>query len=74
MGLSRKCLVPTCEVYVSGSHLMCLKHWKKVPQRIRKGVYERNIGWNSRASAEEFLSGEARRIAAAETSGPAAHV
>jgi hypothetical protein len=47
---------PTCELQVSGNHLMCIEHWKVIPPRIQAAVQERLFGWKSIDAAKEYLS------------------
>ena len=54
--VTRKCMDPACQVQVSGNHLMCLPHWKEIPESIQKEVSERLSGWKNIGAAREFLS------------------
>jgi len=53
--VTRKCMDPECQVQVSGNHLMCLPHWKEIPESVQKDVCERIFGWKNIAAAREFL-------------------
>jgi hypothetical protein len=47
---------PTCNLEVTGNHLMCIAHWKVIPPCIQAAVQERLFGWKSIEAAKEYLS------------------
>lgn len=39
--MAKKCAAPGCSVTIANSLLMCVDHWRRVPDEIQKKVYDR---------------------------------
>jgi len=51
-----RCLHPDCVSEINQHNLVCVDHWKILPQEIKRAVQERRIGWQSKNEAEIYLA------------------
>lgn len=72
----KNCMAHGCTQKVSGSHLLCVDHWRILPATVQRAVSERQYGWKDEGAARIYLANhyrlEALKRAVASEKGVAA--
>jgi hypothetical protein len=51
----KMCPISGCNAEISREHLMCARHWNKVPLRMQREVYRTLKAWEEGGGIREYL-------------------
>ena len=53
--MPQTCIHPDCNLPVTGVHIACTDHWRKLPSRVRAEAQQRIHAWKDKGAAREFV-------------------